>query len=264
MMDNLEFKDIEIPTFTEEEVRSYGKLLPANPIRPVDWRFKLANFCLNRKEYKPECDQAFEEIFKFVRQLNKILLGQNDKSLVKLSQNYPGLYWAWILFSDNFYDRTRTELNSRILAKENPDQVIRKIGITIDIYDWYKLAFFDVETRLDNPGFIINQVILNGDKYFNVDSEEVLLPLLGYMLGVEAVDYCVYRMQKMNMNSFLDNVEGEIKNRLKVKLWAAVQAGNIEKSEAILNLLQKLLGKDKADPSESLINLLQSAFGSKP
>jgi len=90
------------------------------------------------------------------------------------------------------------------------------------------------------------------------------LPLLGYMLGIEAVDYCVYRMQKMNMNSFLDNVEGEIKNRLKVKLWAAVQAGNIEKSEAILNLLHKLLGKDKADPSENLINLLQSAFGSKP
>ena len=264
MVDNLEFNEFEIKTFTEEEVRSYGKLLPTNPLRPVDWRFKLANFCLIHKEYKPACDEAFEEVYKFVRQLNKVLSGQNDKCLIKLATTNPGLYWAWIFFSDNYYDRLRTEFHSRVLAKEEADQVIKKLGITVEIYDWYKLAFFDVETRLDNMGFVINQVILDGEKRFNVDSEEVLMPLLGYMLGPEAVDFCVYRMKKDSLGGFIAGLEEDIKNSLRIKLWAAVESGDVEKSSAILELLQKLTGKEKQESSSELLSILQAAFSPKP
>jgi len=261
MSDDLEHQEFELPFISENEIRVYGKLLPQHASRPPDWRFKLASLCLSRKVPKPDCDEAFKEIYRFLRRLDKILSGQDSKNLLVLMKQHPDLYSAWIIYSDFSYPRFRIELESRILAKEAPEQVIRKLGLTSGVYDWYKLAFFDVETRLDNPSFIINQVILRGAQGFNVEHEDVLLPLLGYMLGVEAIDYCIYRMEKSDFQTFLDNLDKSMKDQLRLKLWAHIQSGNVDRSEALLTLYKKLIGEDSpAQPTLDFSALLSKVL----
>jgi len=263
MVEDFEFYEFENSIFSEAEIRTYGKLLPSNPLRPVDWRFKLANFCLKQKAQKPQCDDGFEQVYSFVKKLNRALVEDGDKHLTKLVKDHSDLYSAWIIYSDSQFDRFRTELHSRILTREQPDQIIKKLGITTGIYDWYKIAFFDVEDRLENVGFIVNQVILGGSKFFDVESEEVLLPLLGYFLDVEAVDYCVYRLKRKDLTSFLTGLDQEIRDRLKLKLWTAIQGGDIERTETLVELYRKLTGQEEPQQNVNLVEVLSDLFGPK-
>jgi hypothetical protein len=159
---------------------------PADPLRPPDWRWRLA---LESAEDpgRPvrRCpDDAVRAGKRFWR-LWSACRGEADHRV--LAERMPTVYHAFGVHSDPG-GATRAALEARILACEAPEVVAGKAAMAAAVVRLYELLFFDVRDRLESPDYILNQVLgprLQGGGDWDFD---LVWKFFGYVGGPHILD----------------------------------------------------------------------------
>jgi hypothetical protein len=100
----------------------------------------------------------------------------------------PIMYQAFSLYADP-PGRTRSAVEARILAAEAPQVIAQKGGIPPEVIQAYELVFFDVRPHLQNPDYVLNEVI--GPSFHKATGSGCYDPvwkLFGYIGGGHALD----------------------------------------------------------------------------
>lgn len=84
-------------------------------------------------------------------------------------------------------DRTRWEVEARILARQTDDEIATRTGLAPAVVGWYEVLFFNVRDRLNARDWIICRAIGSG---FSVACQDLgqVLRAVGYLGGPAALD----------------------------------------------------------------------------
>lgn len=187
-------------------------------LRPVDWRWRLANKLVNKKvnfevvKYNQNIilDKDFIEIVLFVNALK-------NNNFLKISKNFAKLSSAWkIKF---FYSSLSNNIEARILGGEEDFSIAYKLNIDVDVLKKYKKMFFDVDNKLENPLYIINCVI----KFEENPSIEKFNKLVAYCCGYSFFENNDF-VNRINFEDFEDIIRDKIKNLGLVKMISGINA----------------------------------------
>jgi hypothetical protein len=162
---------------------------PADPFRPVDWRWRRAAILLDQGEpFSVADDHAVREATAFLRAWRDC---KNDADRQRLALDMPALYGAHQLYlaADAL---VKEEAEARLLTDEPYAQIAEKCGLTPDVVAAFHNTFFDVRDRLHAEGYVFHQVI--GPKAHAGLTEadvDVILKLYAYAGGPLVVDALV-------------------------------------------------------------------------
>jgi hypothetical protein len=162
---------------------------PADPFRPVDWRWRRAADLLDQGEPLPVADdRAVREAAAFLKAWRSC---QDEVDRQRMALDMPALYGAHRLSraADAF---AKWEVEARLLTKESYALIAEKCGLTAEVVTAYHHTFFDVRDRRHAEGYVLHQVI--GPKAHAGLTEadvEVILKLYAYAGGPLVVDALV-------------------------------------------------------------------------
>jgi hypothetical protein len=163
---------------------------PADPFRPVDWRWRRAAVLIDRGEplSLASDDSAVREATAFLRAWRDC---KDDADRQRLTLDLPALYGAHRLSraADAF---ARLEVEARLLTEEPYAQIGEKCGLTPEVVAAFHNTFFDVRDRLQAEGYVLHHVI--GPKAHAGLTEadvDVILKLYAYAGGPLVVDALV-------------------------------------------------------------------------
>lgn len=132
-------------------------LSPHDPFRPVDWRYRRAEYLRSSGKYRrSKLDDGYVLVTrKFLKQREKC---QDESDYIRLADKMPGIYYA-----GEIYTRTETTdkyiLEARILAGSSIKDIAKKHAYTPEVIFWYEKLFFDVRDKLDKRDYLISRVI---------------------------------------------------------------------------------------------------------
>jgi hypothetical protein len=162
---------------------------PANPFRPVDWRWRRATALLDGGHPPSSADdRAVGEAAAFLRAWRGC---KDEADRQRLALDLPALYGAHQL-SRAAEPFARWEVEARLLTEEPYAQVAEKCGSSLQAIEAFHDTFFCVRDRLHSEGYILHQVI--GPKAHAGLTEadvDVILKLYGYGGGPLVVDALV-------------------------------------------------------------------------
>jgi hypothetical protein len=162
---------------------------PADPFRPVDWRWWLAADLLDRSEPLSEADDnAVREATSFLRAWRSC---QDDVDRQRLALDMPALYGAHQLYraADAF---AKWEVEARLLTEESYAQIAEKCGSDPQVIAAYHETFFCVRDRPQAEGYVLHQVIgLKAHAGLTEADVDVILKLYAYAGGPLVVDALV-------------------------------------------------------------------------
>lgn len=190
-------------------------LNPDHPDRPVDWRWKR---CLAESEGKiSRLDDAYvrrgRAFYDHVTRYGSDI--SSDEALYTVD---PPVYLAWSMYSAPASPK-RYELEARILAQENFDDVSKKMAISKEAIIYYEALFFNVHDRIGSPSYIIHNAI--GNIYdMDVIDEYSIWKLYGYWCGPEVVDIFVYKRPPREL--FGDNDDPDSHRLLRAQIQLRV------------------------------------------
>ena len=138
------------------------EIAPSNPRRPTDWRWQRA--CL-LSEGTPATehlsfnrridDEWVRQAASFKRQLDTC---DDDADRRSLMNNSADLYWAHDIYQDegNPY---KSELEARLLSRDDAQGISRRLGVEPGTVQMYEKLFYNVENKLDTPGYVYHTAI---------------------------------------------------------------------------------------------------------
>jgi hypothetical protein len=163
---------------------------PADPFRPVDWRWQWAADLIDHGEpLSPEADDhAVREAAAFLRAWRGC---KDEPDRLRLALDMPALYGAHQL-SRAAGALAKWEVEARLLTEESYALIGEKCGLTPEVVAAYHHTFFDVRDRLQAEGYVLHQVI--GPKSHAGLTEadvDVILTMYAYGGGPLVVDALV-------------------------------------------------------------------------
>lgn len=143
---------------------SYNQL---DPYRRPRWRYdRVAQLVQNRRTRTATAgrdDEYITEAYQFLRSWRRLQRSSRASShearVAYLYPRHPLLYLAYEAFQRPLDDRSRTELEARLLAGEADAQIETKTGFPAGMVDWYEKLFFNVRDRLHQRRYIARYVI---------------------------------------------------------------------------------------------------------
>jgi hypothetical protein len=162
---------------------------PADPFRPVDWRWRWAADLLDQGEpFSVADDHAVREAAAFLQAWHGC---EDDADRQRLALNIPALYGAHQLYlaAGAF---AKCEVEARLLTEESYALIAEKCGLTAEVVTAFHNTFFDVRDRLHAEGYVLHQVI--GPKAHAGLTEadvDVILKMYAYAGGPLVVDALV-------------------------------------------------------------------------
>jgi hypothetical protein len=162
---------------------------PADPFRPVDWRWRWAADLLGQGEpVSVADDHAVREAAAFLRAWRGC---QDEPDRLRLALEMPALYGAHQLYlAAGLFAKCQVE--ARLLTEESYALIAEKCGRDPQVIEAYHKTFFDVRDRLHAEGYVLHQVI--GPKAHAGLTEadvDVILKLYAYAGGPLVVDALV-------------------------------------------------------------------------
>ncbi len=160
-------------------------LLPANPFKPLDWRWQRALQLLAPKTRRRRWDDGgVVRAGSFCKVLARV---HGDSRHPRLVRGHPEVLGAYNLRQGNPHDSS--EIEARLLAGQSDEEIGDRIGVPPAVIDLYEQLFYEVRHRLGCPDWIMATAI--GPRLyegFDSGDHEVIGKLLAYLRGPHVLD----------------------------------------------------------------------------
>lgn len=166
---------------------------PANPFRPVNWRWEYARIMREKHSRTvakaSRYDRDVLDAHKFQIALNKCC---DDIGRWELMDKYPDIYAAYLIFSRGAAEDKhplRYVIEARILAGQEPKEIADVAGVKTEVIRYYSNIFFDVKDKLNHSDYIMTCVI-GPSVYAGLTDRDydLLWKLFGYIYGPAVLD----------------------------------------------------------------------------
>jgi hypothetical protein len=108
-------------------------------------------------------------------------------------EKWPYLCQAHEIYQGN-HKLLRCELEARLLTNDSTEGITKRLSLHPAVVDWYEALFFNVLDRLDNPGWIANNVLGEQMQCGLTEREYAFLwKFYGYVGGPVVLDAIIYR-----------------------------------------------------------------------
>jgi hypothetical protein len=157
--------------------------------RPVDWVWQTAHWILSSKTKCFDGGKWLRLTLMFIRALARCEADANrDAAYRKLAKEMPGIYWAW--YWHTAADQSmRWTLEAYLVAGVTATVAAAKCGMSDETGFLYAKVFFDVEGRLDQPGFVLNEVIgRQAHRSLSENDQGTIWKLIGLSKGALFLD----------------------------------------------------------------------------
>lgn len=159
----------------------YHQFQQHNPTCPVDWRWRRAEHLVSTGRYasSKRDDGLTCQAVHFIRALNRCT---TKRQLAGLAERVPDFHGAHQVRASG--GMRRLELEARLLAKQPPEEIARRIGIRPAVIDTYRALFFDIADRIDALDYVVQQAIKQKDAFGRHDEiRAVFVRSVGYFGG---------------------------------------------------------------------------------
>ncbi len=127
-----------------------------SPIRPTNWRWLRANYYIENDQTtiprSPDNDKYVVAAALFKRYLDTA-----RPEVLRHTQKIK--YQAWKINTDAAYNRSRWELEARLIAGQTNEDIGIRISVYPESVAYYEKWFYNVRDRLNNVGYIFNNLI---------------------------------------------------------------------------------------------------------
>lgn len=133
-----------------------------NPRRPTDWRWQRACYLVENTlagrsfEFRRNDDDEWvRQAAVFKRKLDNC---EDDTERRSLLHNSADIYWAHDIYQDEG-DPYKSELEARLLSRDNAESISQRLGVAPGTVNVYEKLFYNVEDKLDTPGYVYHTAI---------------------------------------------------------------------------------------------------------
>ena len=266
-------------------VTKFKDFIRHDPRRSPRWRYERAQSLVDgtviegvrvpTRPVRNRDDHHITAAWAFIQQWELVSRsGHNQRNLrearLPLHVDNPGLFFAYDLFTAADGDRTRCELEARLLARQTDEQIAEELGTLPEVIDWYEQLFFNVRDRLHNRGYITNRVLMPG---VTTNWDQLNLDLsskfFGYFAGpyvLDAVLHCFDHGQQLpgpgdSLDDFYDN---HFSSQFKRRTAEAVNVFELNKYNVVelFAVHTKLIElKRRAQEGESSFTTVEASVG---
>jgi hypothetical protein len=162
-------------------------LSPANPRRPLDWRWLRAGYLLDHgRRWSRRRDDGPTRRAKLFRAALRRSRGEADRR--SLARRMPDVAGAYVIYRDE--EATRWQVEARLLADTPGDAIARDCGVPAGAVDAYEQLFYNVKDRLRNRSYILFHAIGPAAcRGFDAADTPDVLKLLAYRGGPLVLDF---------------------------------------------------------------------------
>lgn len=220
---------------------------PDNRRRPVDWRWQRAcELAEGARLVRGRDDEGVMFASKFRRLLDRCT---TDEDKLEALDAHPEMYEAYSIYdASEEATEIRWELEARILAKESPQAIDKKLGVSPEVAKVFGRIFFDVADRLEAHSLITHVVIGRAVQTGLAEREyDCLWKLFGYWSGPLVLDAFIYKFNCPSHTETHDGLRGALREftkdtiEQKGAITMLTMKVNWQTQETIMNLWQQCL-----------------------
>jgi hypothetical protein len=144
-----------------------------------DYRWALVTQLVEDNESPSrKAEQCIRETFRYLRRFKNGRVAD----IPILQRDYPAVYIAHNLHSH--FDSVRWLIEAGLLTEATSDEISEYVGYSADVVEVYSKLYYDVRHKLNNRGFILNQIMFPA-VYRGMDGRDFdfLYKILGYCSG---------------------------------------------------------------------------------
>jgi hypothetical protein len=142
---------------------NYADFQKYNLFRKPSWRFDRVLQMVDRHPTPGRCAKRDDEFIKKARNFVLRWRGYDDakEREHELYEEFGGLYFAYEIYErTDEMPETALIMQSRLLARQTPEQVAEAMRCSVDTVEWYERLFFNISDRLDARDWITQHVLL--------------------------------------------------------------------------------------------------------
>lgn len=238
---------------------------PNNPLRPVDWRWERARIL---REQKLKFSKYDDKWVKLAYKFQLALMGcKDDIDRFELLEKNPTIYFAYVLKGQAQPEAKlyiKSEIEARLLSRQSYDEIAKKCSCTPETIDAFENLFFNINDRLDNPTYIVHQVMGPAIHRGLYQREyDLLWKLYGYFCGPLVIDALTTTFTNPVRPGNSDQVDSMFVDdtRSTMRRKAALAARSISVTDmtqlAILEMYTKFLEIEKDTPGASSKDMIE-------
>jgi hypothetical protein len=227
------------------------RLRPTSPLRPSDYRWRLAGV-LARRPRLPLRKYADAAVLRALRYLRALGRCRREADRRRLARHMPDLARAHALHHDGPQER-RWAVEARVLANEPVEVIAAKHGLDSAVVETYEQLFFAERPRLGSRDYVMCCVV----RIFDVQTERdlnlgIIWKLFGFLFGPVALDRLIpvtlgpaWHTTHEALNGVIDE---DVRLALKVKVAVALRLPCVtpQSQLAMLNAYLDLLERERA------------------
>lgn len=186
-----------------------------SPVRPPDWRWRLAEICVNNN-YAFEKRNVDDWCAKVVRMRRIMAKYKEEVRVITAVVDSEGQFGYDLLDAYSIHRQpdspTGTEIEARLLARQTPEEISQICGIDPNIITAYEATFFNVTDRLHNSSWVAN-CVLGRDFHSGLTERDwqALWRLYGYF-GGPALFTALQMKQNMQASPDDEKVEAQLRS----------------------------------------------------
>jgi len=197
-----------------EPVR-YHKLQAVDPTRQLNWRMRRARWLTRRKR---DGDPRYDDGATLSAQ--RYLLGKRDGN--------TGEGFADIELAEHIHKGNRVrrlEIQARLLARQAPKEIAKRVGLPADAVAVYEALFFQIKDRLNATDWIRKRAIKGEVFSHSRESRtDVIVKSFAYFGGIQVLEliwpYLIHKSGPLAAPVQLDTVEGRKLEKVRLVLLA--------------------------------------------
>ena len=125
-----------------------------NPDRNLSWRWDRAHALVRHDRYisRKRDDEQTSQALRFLRELMR-----KPQDTLSIQANFPELVEAHAIYADQ--ESSRQEIEARILSRQEPEEIAKRLSVSPEVVEAYADLFFDVLDRLDAGIYVYKQIL---------------------------------------------------------------------------------------------------------
>jgi hypothetical protein len=151
---------------------TYQEFQQYNPSRSPRWRYeRVRQLVDNRPRPLPPVrnrdDAWIREARRFFLEFNSVnrqIRGEHDLDFRRrrLWRDSPDIYFAYDIAANDQQERCRCEVEARILARQDDEEIAKYVGFGPGVIAWYESLFFNVRDKLQHKAYVTSQILFPG------------------------------------------------------------------------------------------------------
>jgi hypothetical protein len=217
-----------------------------HPLRPPNWRWLRAVRLVELDNGCPRSDDNDSHVIAATRFYTKL---NNERIELVRAQNREQ-YLAWKIHSDIEYERLRWELEARLIALQEDDDIGVRVSVPAKTVAYYEKWYYNVRDRANNIGYLYNQLIapLVGKNPKETDYE-MLWKFYGLKSDGNVLDSLIYGFSQRTNTFDPDSVQN---------FWITDYQENLNQKGAIASRLVKVDFNTYMKVLEQRVKLLEA------